>query len=687
MGERVSGRVQLRVRPGLSERGADAAAHLGMALLALIMTAVSGYTTFMGMIRIVGADAPQDGIGSWLPLLVAGSITAVVQIGLTVLCWVAGRDLARAVTRKSDERLERAPLSASIGKIAAMMALLAICFTVSVFYSFNTYFNSMYSGKEERRVEAQAVPAVALQVSSLLSEAVLAERASSVDAIRTLASKGYFAELEGIAKAVAEAGTRIDQRNAQTRMHEVEAQKQRVAEEFDERVRLSKIQNEIDAANARLAEIGTETAALEESRAGNQARIEELRTSENTALDEAQKQLDGEAGRPAGPGKLYASAVEEATRAANDAAALESRLAAEADRMAFLASERIELEKAVSLLQVEVGADTGSQSSLNDDALPAGSDVIGGATNTLEKARIAFEQTPDRAAYDRLQSECDGLKALGKPDEEARAILDTASCKARPESFNAAVDAFTNAEVQRVLYSETCGALGGGLKPAKAVETLRECHFLALATGVDAQDRNAARAFEAIDAFASKFDRDQHPFLKTLQAFAIAPSLAMLALFLAAIQDVAVFIMTFMVEFFRRERQFARQEQRNGEIDAVEMQAIRHVLSRADPEPTRKNGYVFRLPPEKVAVMDTDELLAIKAVIEDLRGRGMIIPVSRSAYMISGAGFQLLTRRMRNARPRPDAAGDHTGRARSQAAPALAQGETLENVLALRIKT
>ncbi len=171
------------------------------------MTAVSGYTTYMGMIRIVGADAPQAGIGSWLPLLVAGSITAVVQIGLTVLCWVAGRDFARAVTRKAHERLERASLSASIGKLFAMTALLAICFTVSVFYSFNTYFNSMYSGKEERRVEAQAVPAVAVQVSSLLNEAVSERRASSVDAIRSLASEGgYYAELDDIAKTVTEAG-------------------------------------------------------------------------------------------------------------------------------------------------------------------------------------------------------------------------------------------------------------------------------------------------------------------------------------------------------------------------------------------------------------------------------------------------------------------------------------------------
>jgi hypothetical protein len=40
-----------------------------------------------------------------------------------------------------------------------MLLLLAICFGVSAFYSFNTYFNSLYEGKEERRVEARAVPA------------------------------------------------------------------------------------------------------------------------------------------------------------------------------------------------------------------------------------------------------------------------------------------------------------------------------------------------------------------------------------------------------------------------------------------------------------------------------------------------------------------------------------------------
>ncbi len=421
MGELVSGRAQLRARPGLGERGADAAAHLAMAFLALIMTAVSGYTTFMGMIRIVGADAPQDGIGSWLPLLVAGSITAVVQIGLTVLCWVAGRDFARSITRKADERLERVGLSASIGKLAAMTALLAICFTVSVFYSFNTYFNSMYSGKEERRVEAQAVPAVALQVSSLLNDAVSEKRTSSVDAIRSLASEGgYFAELDAIAKTVTEAGQRIDQRNEETMAREIEAQKQRVAEEFDERVRLEKIQDGIDAANARLGEIAAETSALEQSVVEGETRIVELRAAEKVSLDEAQKQLDGEADRPAGPGRLYASAVAQATRAANEAAALEARVSSEKDRLVSLAAERLEREKSVSLLQIEIAAGSGAKGGTIEGAMPAGSDAIAVAVETVEKARIAFEQKPDRNAYDFLQVECAGLKSLGGPDDEAR---------------------------------------------------------------------------------------------------------------------------------------------------------------------------------------------------------------------------------------------------------------------------
>ena len=187
----------------LGEKSADFLINLAMASLALLVTAVSGYTTYKGMIRIVGADAATSGAESWLPTIVALSITAVVQIGLTILCWVMGRDFARAITARLHERRQQVSVGTLFGKAGAMLTLLAICLAVSIFYSFNTYFNSMYEGKEERRVEANSVPAVALEVSTLLNEAIGDRKASDIGKISNLAKdSGYFAQLQALSQTV-----------------------------------------------------------------------------------------------------------------------------------------------------------------------------------------------------------------------------------------------------------------------------------------------------------------------------------------------------------------------------------------------------------------------------------------------------------------------------------------------------
>ncbi len=694
MSESISNRKPAAMpRPSIGTRSADAAANLSMALLALIITAVSGYTTYKGMIRIVGADTPAQGLESWLPTIIALSITAVVQVGLTILCWVMGRDFARAITRKLHERRDKSSASASIGKAVSMLLLLAICFAVSVFYSFNTYFNSMYAGKEERRVEARAVPAVALEVSTLLNDAVSEHRAARVDALREMAEQGgFFAELKLVATTVTQAGDRLQQTIEQKKAEQLEAEKQRVAEQFDKRARLDMTQRTIDAANARIEAIANQITQTEAQVDERLARIAQLREEEQTQRAEADKQLIGEAERPAGAGRIYYSAMAAAKRAAEEAATLETAIAADRTLIDQLRAESLEVEKSVGIARVEIDASAPDADGAADkDGLPlSGAADIGLAVGSLEKARISFEQNPVRQAYDALQGECEKLKAIGSADEEARLALEGTACKARSDAFDAAVDTFTAEEARRAQYVETCTALGnGGLAVAKAVETLRQCHFLAIAAGVEADGRKATKAFDAVEVFAAKFDKEQHPFLKTLLAFSIAPNLAALALFFASIQDVAVFIMTFMVEFFRREREFARIEQRNSQLGEDEVEAIRYILSRADPVPGRKDAYAFRLTPERVSTMSTDAILAIKGVIEDLRSRGMITALNRSSYVITNTGFVTMNNRLRNS-PSGRVMEESARTAPRQAAsPVAPSGEAAENVLAIssRMKT
>ncbi len=676
-----------RPKESFASRGADFFINTAMASLALIVTAVSAYTTFKGMVRVVGADTPSVGFESWLPLIVAGSITAVVQIGLTILCWVAGRDSAKAITAKLHERKRRTSVAASAGKFGAMLSLLLICLSVSVFFSFNTYFNSLYEGKEEKRVEARAVPAVSLTVSTLLGEAIADHRAGTVEKIRELATEtGFFSGFERLAETVAATEPGYEERFAEFRAAKAQLEKRRIESEFDLKAQVESTSREIEERSAELAKVELEIAGVRDSITQSSERIIILRTEEQAQRDEAQKQLLGEADRPAGAGKAYAKALAAAESAAASIVSEERSMEAARIKIGELDSRRLGLEKSIGIARVDMEASVSGEVLSEDQKLPVETvSQIGEAIAGMESKRSAFEQTPDTKALDALLAACLRVREIGLFDPQARPAAESAQCKPSSEVLLSAIATYTAEETKRAAYAKACGTLGNGtLQPAKAVETLRLCHFNAVATGVDAESRKAEKAFEAVEVFAGKFDKDQHPFLKTLQAFSVSPRLAAVGFFFALIQDVAVFIMTFMVEFFRRERQISREEKAGLHLGEAEFEALRYVLGKCDPLPGRRDSYIFRLSQDRQSFLSHDELLAVKAVIEDLRSRGLATATSRTGYVVSSAGFTVLQNRLRQA---PTDSGYFPGSAPRPANQAqLRSSEPTENVLDIAVR-
>jgi hypothetical protein len=638
----------------IANRAADFMINSAMASLALLVTAVSAYTTYKGMIRIVGADAPGSGLESWLPIIVAGAITAVVQVGLTILCWVAGRDLARAITARMHERLRRTSIAASAGKFGAMLALILICLAVSVFYSFNTYFNSMYEGKEEKRVEAQAVPAVSLEVATLLGEAVSENQASSREEIRKLAEEtGYFERMKQLGEDVAATTPWYSARFAEIEAARIEAEKQKIANEFDIRAKVSATEREIEARRQELAAKEVEILAAREAITQSEARIEALKAQERQHREEAAAQLRGDDQRAAGKGRAFARETAAADAALSAIGSEDAAIDGLKVQLDALENARLELEKAIGIASVDIANTTVGGTALTEEKLAVATVAdIGAAVAALESARLRFEQLPVERRYGELQSFCEAARAIGAAVPDAGPRIAAVNCKSGSDVLESSVATFTMQDQKREAYSQVCGALASGaLKPDKAVETLRLCHFSAVATGVDAESRKAEKAFAAIEAFAGKFDKNQHPFLKTLQAFAVSPRLAGLALFFALIQDVAVFIMTFMVEFFRRERMTAREEHAAMHLGDDEREAIRYLLAKCDPVAGRRDAYAFRFTKDRQTFLTPDEALAVKAVIEDLRARGLATANSRSSYTVSSAGFTLLQTRLRQLSP------------------------------------
>ncbi len=275
----------------------------------------------------------------------------------------------------------------------------------------------------------------------------------------------------------------------------------------------------------------------------------------------------------------------------------------------FLAAERLELEKSVSL--------------------PAGRDRCGQRIAKPIHGKRTMPAGSDAIAVGRR----DAWKGPASPSSKSRTAPPTTGCSriAQPSRrWASRTKRLVRSSAQRLQGAARelqCGrrrlhasggtgvrnttmhvrSLGSGLKPAKAVETLRECHLSCArhrcrcagsqcGQGIRRGGRTLLPGSTGTSIRSSRRCR-LFPSRRAWPCWRLS---------LAAIQDIAVFIMTFMVEFFRREREFARREQRNGEIDAEEIEAIRHILARADPDTTRRNGYVFRLPPERVAMMGVD---------------------------------------------------------------------------------
>lgn len=642
------------------EGRSEALTERAMTTLAILLAIVSGYTTLKGMLKIFGSSEPVfSSSEAFFSTAAAFVITAVVQTALTVLCWVLGKDLARALTAKMHEtKSSRQSASAKIGRYFMMLFLVLLCLLISAFFSFNTYYTGLYKGEEELRIAEASVPDFGIEVRSILNQSVAEFRSDRRDVILSKVRDSGF--LDGIAKLSSAAeGSKelLESRVKELNQQRIAEEKDRIRQRIESGQEIDKSRKALSETEDRIDEISDEIKTLEDGIAGQRSQIDELRKQEKAFNDEAECERIGCDGRKQGTGEKFSNGIASARKADRDAKALENRTNVDQGKVEALVGERTEITIRIEQAKLELGEPAKSEAVVGEVQTPAEENALPPIETVdqniaeLTKAEKAFEDLPTEERFLRLGNLCADLKKAILEDATLAPNIEGVRCELTDQALAQEIAAFTGQNKLINVFSGKCAELDiDALTLSDAAPRLRECYQLALKSGVPRAQDALVLARDSISAFEQRFDPSQHEFLKTLRAFSVSPLLALLAAFIAGIQDVAVFIMTFIVEFFRRERIYVRNEELDRFLSGSQREALHMLLAGMQPVPNLADQYAFIFNDEKKAKMSIEEINAVNDVLFDLRSRRLLVTPSATEFRINQTGYEVLSSRLRSAK-------------------------------------
>lgn len=651
----------------------------GMAVLATAVAVVSGYTTWRGMHRMFGASEPMfSSADALFANLATILLTLAIQAVLTILCWILGKKMARFFNRYTHDLVGRTSRTSQFLQSLTMAVLAGACLFLSAFFSFNTYFNGLYSGNEEQRIAENAVPTTAIEVQALLNQSVLNHREAERDRLVGIATDaGYLDSLDTIIALAGEAQAQINEQVAEFNRQRLEEERERIRREQEALAEQERNARSIEENEARIEEIGRELEELEDQNAGIPALISEKEAEETAFREEASAQEEGLGDRQAGRGTEWAAAVASADKVRAEITSLENRLAANKTRMEELLNERTNLRVIIGQAQLEAGqevVDGGNGAVPRREEAPGVEDIrnVEEAVSAIGEARIAFLDQPTPAAYRHLSELCNVLRSAIVSVPELSASVANAQCQVSGDAYISELNANADLLSKLNAFTDACGVIDSGqLDLTNATARFRECHRMVLSAGVPRNEVALTEAYEEIESFGSRFDPDQHEFLKTMQAFSVSPRLAWFAALVSVFQDISVFFMTFIVEFFRRERARSREEELNKVLDADEVTAYEAIINESDmvTGATGTGSHVYEFDFASARREHEPQVVAsLRNVLDGLVRRGKAQIGAGQVYQLDPDGFDILRERYTRSRKLG------TGRQTNQPAPEPEQG-------------
>lgn len=509
-----------------------------MGITSLALSLASGWTTFEGMTNFTKS-----------PVL-CFLITFGVQGIMLVSAWMIGESLVSS-GKKQHTRIWQnlGPRAMNFLKVAMIWLVFIFAMAISVFFSFDSLFSSIFSNDERQRageIRAQN------QVGTVLADLKSRTEQRRFEAVDTLFAsdgwKGYNARLDELGK-VARSAPELVEQQLLTRMRGEQAEIARHQQS------LAQAKGQSAALKSRQQQSEQSIARLRQDRPGLLAEVDQLRQS----LREKQRLVDGkkaEAAKEArgigqtgreGEGPKFRALKQEERRliaerdviksqmdvAASRLEALDQRIAAQTRELALINGEVAKIEGEAAVAEKFIDAQEKRQSETIQQDLSATASI-----DSLDEARDKFRQQPSRAAFLAVQQNCtdlhNALSAVPKIAPQIRTI----SCEPGAATATVAARIFTLEAAQKA-QAENC-VIGTTRRSTRIDPLLTLGQKCIQNSGLPESDANELRAI--LSRVDLNRDDKAKNFVVTLNAFSDGNWLAYLALCLAISIDSLVFL-------------------------------------------------------------------------------------------------------------------------------------------------
>ena len=516
-----------------------------MGLTSLALSLASGWTTFEGMTNFTKS-----------PVL-CFLITFGVQGIMLVSAWMIGEALIALKDKKAGKNNNAAsqfishvfhgPIS--VLKIWLIWMVFLFSMAISVFFSFDSLFSSIFSDEERKRageIRAQS------EVGAVLSDLKKRVEQRKFEAIDTLmASEGWKAyntrldELVQIARSAPE----LVEQQLLTKLRNEQAEIARHQET------LAQAKGQKAALKTRQTKISQNITRLKQDRPGLSAEVNDLRQklqAKQRLIDEKKAQALEEArgigatGRE-GEGPKFRAIKEQERRLIAEGDVLKTQKDLATTRLESLDNQIGTLSRELELLNGEVAKIEGQASvartfieaqAKRQTETASKENSATASIDSLDKARDLFAQQPNGQTFLSIQQNCTNLhNALSQVPKIAPSI-ESISCEPGAGAATVAARIFTLQEAQA---GQTKKCVIGKTKASRRIDNLLKLGQRCIQnSGLPENDANQLRTI--LNRVDLNRDDKAKNFVVTLNAFKDGNWLAYLALGLAIAIDSLVFI-------------------------------------------------------------------------------------------------------------------------------------------------